>query len=234
MTEKSKTDNSTREFEEKHLPPSAVKTPLKTKEENEEELTSVGIDSLIKASEKLMNINRGLIPADERDSLVFKQVLNTDDLIAERIKLDAGKLRNSIMFKLSKTRNLQNFPSNVFNDYGIGHIISNPLSLPSEEINPMALLEQMARVTLFGPGGVSSPDAISTEAQNVHPSQFGFVDPIATSESSKAGADLRMASETRINNKGEFLTKVRERKTGKLVWLTPEELNNSVVAFTDK
>lgn len=143
---------------------------------------SVGLDSVIKATKKLLAINRGDTDSDERDSLRFKKILGPDDLIAERVRLDAGKLRNALMFKLSKNRSLKFFPSGAFDSYATGHIIGNPLSLPSEEINPVYNLDQQSRVTVFGPGGVSSADLVSEEAQNVHPSQFGVIDAVVGPE----------------------------------------------------
>lgn len=143
---------------------------------------SVGLDSLVKASKKLLAISRGDVDPDERDSLRFKRIYGPDDLISERIKLDAGKLKNSVMFKLSKTRSLKNLPSGVFDSYAMGYIIGSPLALPSEEINPLYNMDQQSRITVFGQGGLSSADMVSEEAQNVHPSQFGILDTIAGPE----------------------------------------------------
>lgn len=143
---------------------------------------SVGVGSLIKATQKLLAINRGETDSDERDSLRFKKILGPDDLIAERVRLDAGKVRNMLMSKLNKTKSLKYFPTGAFDSYATGHIIGNPLSLPSEEINPIYNMDQQSRVTVFGPGGVSSSDLVSEEAQNVHPSQFGVIDAVVGPE----------------------------------------------------
>jgi DNA-directed RNA polymerase beta subunit len=204
---------------------------------NEEETlypkTKVGVDSLIAASKKLLAINKGEAEPDDRDALKFKRVLNVDDLMAERARMDAGKLRNALMWKLSKTRSLQNFPSNIFDSYTVGHIVSNNLSLPSEEINPLYNLDQSSRLTVFGQGGISSVDVVNEEAQNVNPSSFGFLDPLVTPDGMKAGVDSRMTYTTRIGHNGKLYTKVRNKRTGKLQWLTPEELETFTVAFPD-
>lgn len=194
----------------------------------------VGIDSLIGATKKLLAVNRGEAEPDDRDSLRFKRVLNVDDLLAERTRLDAGKLRNSIMFRLSKVKNLKHFPANAFDSYMLGHIVSNSLSLPSEEINPLYLLDQQSRLSVFGQGGINSVESTTKESQNVNPTQFGFIDPLASPDGMKAGLDTRLAYSTRIGkNDGRLYTKVKERKTGKYVWVTPDELADSTVAFPD-
>lgn len=195
------------------------------------EKVPVGVDSLVAASKKLLAINRGEIEPDERDSLKFKRVYNVDDLLAERTRMDAGKLRNNIMFKLSKARSLKHLPSGVLDSYMTGHIIGNALSLPSEEINPLYLQDQQSRVTVFGQGGISSPDAVSTEAQNVHPSIFGFLDAVAGPEGIRIGVDARLAQNTRLGMDGRLYTRVRNKRTGKLVWLTPDELETATIAF---
>lgn len=150
--------------------------------ESEGPKTKVGVQSLLSASKKLLDINKGLAGPDERDALQNTRILNVDDLISERIKLDAGKLRNSLLYKLSKTKSFKNLSSGYFDDYAKGHIIGNPLSAPSEEINPLMILEQSSRVTKFGPGGIGMLDALTIDSQNIHPSQFGFIDTIATPE----------------------------------------------------
>ena len=196
------------------------------------EKTSVGIPSLIGATKKLLAISRGEVEPDDRDNLRFKRVYNIDDLLAERTRMDAGKLRNSIMYRLSKVRNLQSFPTNAFDPYVLGHIIGNSLSLPSEEINPLYLLDQQSRLTVFGQGGLGSVDAASKEAQNVNSSQFGYVCPIASPDGMKAGLDTRLASQTRISKRGgQLLTKVYDRKRKKYVWVTPDVISNSTVAL---
>lgn len=202
-------------------------------DEDKNPSVSVGLGSLVKASKKLLDINRGILEPDERDSLKFKNILNVDDLMEERIKLDAGKLKNILMFKLAKQRHLKNMQSGYFDSYASGHIVGNSLSSPSEEINPIMILEQSNRITQMGVGGIGSEEAITREAQNVHPSQFGFIDTISSPESIRSGIDVRLSNNTRLSTNNELLTRVIDKKTGKKVWLTPQELENSIVAFPD-
>ena len=201
--------------------------------EDSEEDAPVGLNSLVNASKKLLAINRGQVEPDERDSLRYKRIYGTDDLIKERIDLDAGKLKNTLMFNLSKNKSLKYFKPGYFDSYATGHIVGNSLSAPSEEINPLQILEQAYRVTQMGEGGIGSEEAITAEAQNVHPSQFGFIDPNETPESIRAGIDARLVRNIRLSNDGRPLLKVREKKSGKSVWLDPEELSEAIVAFPD-
>lgn len=212
--------------------PQTLRTEQYVDDDDIYEKASVGIPSLIGATKKLLAISRGEADVDDRDNLKFKRVYNIDDLLAERTRMDAGKIRNSVMYRLSKVRNLQSFPTNVFDPYITGHIIGNSLSLPSEEINPLYLLDQQSRLTVFGQGGLGSVDAASKEAQNVNSSQFGYVCPIASPDGIKAGLDTRLASQTRISKKGgQLLTKLYDRKRKKYVWVTPDIIANATVAL---
>jgi hypothetical protein len=139
--------------------------------------TPIGIRGIIAATEKLLAINRGLTEPDERDSMQFKQLMTPDKLMRERVKMDADKVRLNLMRRVARFKNLKPVNAGVFDSYATGLIIGNPLSSPLEEINPMHLVEQARRVTHMGPGGLPSEDAISIDAQMVHPSQFGFVSP---------------------------------------------------------
>ena len=63
----------------------------------------IGVEGLLAASKKLLAINKGEAQPDNRDSLRFKQLLNVDDLIAERAALDAGKIKKSFPVSYRKT-----------------------------------------------------------------------------------------------------------------------------------
>ena len=218
---------------------SKIKTKAKTikfaainyQVQEDEEDIPVGVDSLVNASKKLLAINRGQVDADERDALRFKRIYNTDDLIQERIDLDAGKLKNQLMFNLSKARTLKYFKPGYFDSYASGHIVGNSLSAPSEEINPLNVLEQVYRVTQLGEGGIGSDRAVTADAQNIHSSIFGFMDPSETPESSRAGIDSRLVPNVRLGKDGNPYLRVREKKTGKLVWLNPSEISDAIIAF---
>lgn len=139
-----------------------------------EEYVPVGLNGVLAATENLLAVNRGLRPPDERDSSQFKKTFRTHQLAAERIRLDAGKLRRSLMYRAAKTRNLQGVHSFYFDPYFEGQLLSNPLSAPLEEINPLQLVEQSRRITLMGPGGLGSAQSITEDAQALRPDSFGY------------------------------------------------------------
>jgi DNA-directed RNA polymerase beta subunit len=102
-----------------------------------------------------------------------------------------------------------------------------------EEINPMHIREQMRRITLMGDGGLTSDDSISTDAQNVHPSEFGFIDSISGPESSRIGVDTRAAYGSKIGSDGNVYQRFFDRKKNKHVWLSARDLEGKIVGLPD-
>ena len=191
------------------------------------------VDTILAATEKLLAVNRGEAEPDERDSLEFRRVMTPDKLFAERVSLDADKLRRVAMRRIAKTRNLQPIGAGHFDNYAEGLIVGHPLSSPLEEINPLALAEQARRITSMGPGGLPSEDSITAEAQALHPSQFGFISSIEGPESSKIGVDTRLAWGARVGDDGKIYQQFVHKPSGKKKWVSPNDLVNKTVGLPD-
>lgn len=198
-----------------------------------EEYMSVGVDGVLAASEKLLAMNRGLVKADERDSLRYQKIFRPNNLFRERIKMDSGKIGRSIMYQAAKRRNLSGLLPGAFDGYIDAVLRGNPLTSPLEEINPMQLKENSRRITKMGPGGIPSEDSITNEAQAVHASQFGFIDPISGPESSRAGIDVRAAYGTKVGSNGRIYQKFLDRRTGKYKWMNASDIADLVVKIPD-
>ena len=153
-----------------------------------------------------------------------------DKLLSERIYLDADKLFLKSMRRIIRQRNLNSVGVNHFDKYSEGLIIGNPLSMPLEEINPLHLVEQARRVTQMGPGGLGD-DSITEEAQNLHPSEFGFLSALEGPESERIGVDTRLAYGTKIGSDGLIYQKYRNKRTGAKEWLSPVDVAGKVVGI---
>lgn len=147
-----------------------------------EEYQSVGIGGILAATEKQLAVNRGLENTDERDSMQFQKVFRPHALFRERVKMDSGKLARTAMYRAAKSKNLSGIGPGYFNGYIDSVLVGNPLTSPLEEINMMQLVTNARRITRMGPGGLPGSESITEEAQAVHPSQFGFIDPISGPE----------------------------------------------------
>jgi biotin carboxyl carrier protein len=110
-------------------------------------------------------------------------------------------------------------------------LLESGLGNAVEEINPAELYDQMWRVTRMGEGGIPSMDAVPDSSRNVHSSQFGFVDPIATPESGRTGVDNRLAYNTRKGPGGLLYSRYLNPKTGREEWKSPRDILDTTVAF---
>lgn len=202
-----------------------------------EELVPVGLDGILLSTEKLLAINRGEDTPDQRDSYAFKRVWGVDRHVSERVRLDAGKTRLKMLRRVARDRSLKSLPHMPFNEYGTGLLLgdedANPLASSPEQINPMHIADQARRMTQKGPGGILSDSAITTEAQAVDPSQFGFVSPLEGPESGLSGIDVRLASGVRVGSDGRLYQQFRNARTGQVEWKTPSDLASAVVSFGD-
>ena len=140
-----------------------------------EEYIPVGVDGLLAATKKLRSVSRGEAEPDLRDSFRYKKIFTTPDLIAERIQLDAGKVRKTLLQRAAKMRNLNSLSSGHFTPYTEGQLLQNRLSSPFEQINMLQNLEQNRRITQMGDGGLSSSRSITEDAQALDTSTFGFL-----------------------------------------------------------
>jgi DNA-directed RNA polymerase beta subunit len=195
----------------------------------------VTAQSLIRATQKMLNVSKGVEDQDDRDSTMFSNIYSVEDLLQERIDKDAGKLARTLLFKARRNRNLKGVPRGALDNYIYhpreGLMLGSGLAMPLEETNPLHVLEQSGRITKLGVGGIGSAEAITDEARNVNNSQFGFVDPIAGPEGTAIGIDVRSAYRTFKGNDRRLYGEFKDVGSGEMQYLPPEDVLNKVVAF---
>ena len=192
--------------------------------------------TLLSASKKLLDIHRGGVDTDDRDSLEFKTFHSVDDFLKERIGLDARSLKSKMGLKLEAHDGMirKAIPSAPFSKSVRGFLTTSALSAIPMQINPMELLDQAVRVTSLGEGAISNERAIPTEARNLHSTHFGIMDPSRTPETFKAGIDIRTAISTHRDEKGNLYGAFTNVKSGGRERLNPSDLMKSVIAFPNE
>jgi DNA-directed RNA polymerase beta subunit len=193
----------------------------------------VGVGGMIAATEKLLHVNQGVADPDDRDASQFKRLYTVPHLLRERIRLDADKSKRSLLRFSARTKSLKAARPFLFDGYMDGQLVGNPLTMPLEEINPMHILEQSRRITQMGPGGIGSEDSITGQMQAVKASEFGFIDPLAGPESSLAGVDVRASWGTKYGRDGRIYQRMKNRRTGKMEWVSPDDLKNKILKLPD-
>lgn len=191
--------------------------------------------TLLKASQKLLDVHREGVDTDDRDSLAFQALHGVDDFIRERIQLEGRNLSKKVKGKISgagKTPTLaQVMPASPFTRSLRSFVTNAALSAIPTQINPMEIIDSAVRVTNLGEGGISSERAVPSEARNLHHTHFGVIDPARTPESFRAGIDLRASLWTKRDEDGRMYTLMRNAKTGYLEDVPVRKLEESTVAF---
>lgn len=197
--------------------------------------SSVDGSAMLAASSNLLQTHQGKREPDDRDSLQFKELWSTEDFIKERLeknKYDIARrirrtLNNDRRTTIDKIINPDVFSSNVESFF-----TTDDKSSAVEQLNPLQMLAGMGKVTIMGSGGVGSDRAVTTEMRNIHPSHFGFIDPVHTPESDRIGANLNLPIGT--TKDGHEIKKVLKDKNGNNVTLSVKDAFNSYISFPDQ
>ncbi len=194
----------------------------------------VGPDALLASVGKILAVNRGHAQEDDRDHLANMQVWTPERMFKERVERDAGGIRRATLWRAASKRSLDSLQAGSFTPYMNSVLVGSGLGAPLAGINPLETASSVLKITRMGQGGISSADAVPEESRSVHPSQFGFIDPIVTPESLSAGIDLRLTQGTRIGSDGHLYQQFRNVRTGKDEWVNPVHLAGKNLAFPNE
>ena len=186
-------------------------------------------DAMLSTTAKLLAVSRGEAEPDDRDHLANQMFLGAEDLYAERAKR-AGPALSRLLWQATYSKSLRRVQPNALTSQVQGALLDSGLGNPLEEVNAADVYDQLSRVTRLGTGGISSLDSIPLDSRSVQPSHFGYIDPIRTPESLKAGVDGRMTADVRKGDNGVLYSRFKDR-TGNDQWLTPEQVAGSPVAL---
>jgi len=192
---------------------------------------NLSLDAMLDTTKKLLAVQRGEAEVDDRDDLSYQTFLGPEDLFSERVRRDHGRTRQELLRKASMSGNLSKVSSGALTKQIEQAIMGSGLAQVIEEINPSEIFDKQSRVTRLGEGGIGSLDSIPAESRNVQSSYLGFIDPLRTPESLRAGIDSNMARGARKGRDGRIYSRYHDHKTGEEVWKSPQEVADLVVAF---
>ena len=190
-------------------------------------------DAILAVTKKLLAVSRGESDHDDRDHLAYQHVVGPEDILSERVAKDRAGERRGLLFKASGRGNLGWLGAGVLQKQLDSALLESGLGQNLEEVNNSEMLDKMTGITRMGEGGIPSMDAVPDEARSVQPSHAMFIDPIRTPESSRAGIDLYMASNSRKGRDGTIYGRFTDAKSGQGVWKSPQDIADSVIAFPD-
>jgi len=191
-------------------------------------------EALLRTSTRMLNISRQKEKPDDRDSLVFKELYSIEDYLDERLHNSIKEITRRIHNNLDRKVKVRDIVStDILNKPVQAFFTSTSVSAFSDQTNPVASLSGQTKTTIMGEGGVQSGHAITTDAKLINPSHLGFLDPIKTPESEKAGVVLQLAMGAKKVGK-DLVTTIYNRRTKKLEEVTPLQMYEAYVAYPDQ
>ena len=226
---------------------------------------TIGVDAaqidkrvLLNSFRKLKRVATKEETPDDRESLALKMALSPSDLIAEAVGRDpeVNKFRRSTASKLRSIKwkvrdaeargekdpyakiDVTQFISGQFNPKIESKLTRSMLQQSVSSVNPLDTLSASTQTTIMGEGAITSDRGVPSEAKLISPSSLGFIDPVHTPESDRAGVNLNLSGRARVRPSAsgkfsELATTVFD-KQGREVELTPAQMLNVTLGSPDQ
>lgn len=194
---------------------------------------SISPESMLTATKKMVAVHKGDEEPDDRDHLAYQTLLGPEDLLGERIRT-ASRVLRPLLWKTTLNKNLSRIQPGFLSKHLQAAITGSGVGQAMEEVNPAEIVDQMTRVTRMGEGGIPSIDSIPDDSRSVHPSQFSFIDPLRTPESSRVGVDTRLSSKALKGQDGRIYAPFQDPRTGQTHYLSPQDVADQKVAFPEE
>ena len=186
-------------------------------------------------SRKLIDVSSGAKPADDTENLMFKHVKLVDHLLSKKIETDFKKKLTA-----SLTRNIKNkdtikdiIQPGLFTKSIKSFFNESKIAEPSEQINPLHMISTRDKITLKGEGGITNEHTVSMDMKALHPSYFGFIDPLHTPDGAP-GLVNHIALGASIDSTEKLSNMFYDAKNGKLKRLTVVSIFDKYIATPDQ
>ncbi|MGB9706808.1 MAG: DNA-directed RNA polymerase subunit beta [Microgenomates group bacterium] len=189
----------------------------------------------------LLNLQNGRGVVDDIDNLGNRRLKQVGELIAESaFRVGLLRLERAVKEKMSLFSTDQKVtPSQVVNARPVIAAINeffrtNQLSTILDQTNPLSELDNLRRISVMGPGGITRERA-SFSIRDINASQYGRICPIRSPEGPNIGLVTYLALYAKVNEYGFLETpyfqvekvkrgrKVKMRVTDKIVYLSPDD-----------
>ena len=188
------------------------------------------------ATSKMLQVQAGKVPEDDRDNLVFKDLRSVGDYAYD--KMTDWRVQRSLKAKMLRQINTASAPRQVvrtelFNKPLLDTFRKNAAVRVADQVNPVEMVSSAMATTIMGPGGIKSENAIVDEAKLINPSHLGFLDPLHTPEGSRTGVTLHLPIGVKKVGK-EPMVPVYNLHTGKRELIGPRTFMRSSVVLPDQ
>nr|YP_009668539.1 RNA polymerase beta subunit [Haplomitrium blumei]QCW59315.1 RNA polymerase beta subunit [Haplomitrium blumei] len=163
---------------------------------------------ILSAINYLIGLKFGVGALDDIDHLKNRRVCSVSDLLRDQLKIALNRLESSIRqtirgatkrkHSLTPRSLVTSTPLVTTSKEFFG---SHPLSQFLDQTNPPTEIVHKRRLSSLGPGGLTRRTA-SSQVRDIHPSHYGRICPIETSEGINAGLIASLAIHAGINALG--------------------------------
>jgi DNA-directed RNA polymerase subunit beta len=199
----------------------------------------------------LIGLQNGQGKVDDIDSLSNRRVRRIGELVATTaFRLGLLRLERSIREKMSLAKaDVEITPSILVNPRPVIAAISdffrrNRLSTILDQTNPLSELDNLRRLSVMGPGGVTRERA-SFSMRDINASQYGRICPVRSPEGPNIGLVTYLALYARVNQYGFLETpyrkvvkgtrggKTKMRVSDQIVYLASDEEENHYITHAE-
>nr|YP_009476780.1 RNA polymerase beta subunit [Adenocalymma acutissimum]AVM81310.1 RNA polymerase beta subunit [Adenocalymma acutissimum] len=186
---------------------------------------------ILAAADYLIGLKFGMGTLDDMNHLKNKRIRSVADLLQEQFGLSLVRLENVVRETIGKAieRKWIPTPQNLVTSRPLTIIYESffglhPLSQVLDQTNPLTQIVHGRKLSYLGPGGVRGRTA-SFPIRDIHPSHYGRICPIDTSEGINVGLIGSLAIHARMDHWGSLESpfyEISERSTGlRLLYLSP-------------
>ncbi len=168
---------------------------------------------VIQLIRRMININNGVLAADDIDHLGNRRGKTVGELIQNKLRIGLRRMERVIKERMSIRDQDQLSPITLINIRPVVAALreffgSSQLSQFMDQTNPLAELRHKRTLSALGPGGLRRERA-GFDVRDVHHSHYGRICPIETPEGPNIGLIGRLASFARVNEYGFIETPYR-------------------------
>lgn len=199
-------------------------------------------EDLVSALSRLIELNHGVGEPSDIDHLGNRRVRTVGELIQGQLRIGFIQLERVVKERMSlQARDQLPKPLAIISTRPVearlhSFFASSQLSQYHEQVNPLAGLEHLRRLSVKGPGGLTAERA-SFSVRDAHYTHYGRICPVKTPEGTSIGLTTHLALYARVNELGFLETPYRKIKKGagksvvtnQIVYLTSSQEDQYVI-----
>ncbi|OGY07706.1 MAG: DNA-directed RNA polymerase subunit beta [Candidatus Blackburnbacteria bacterium RIFCSPHIGHO2_02_FULL_39_13] len=202
---------------------------------NEPENWTLRLEDVVAALRYLIGLQNGEGKVDDIDHLANRRVRCVGELVlASAFRAGMVRLERSVKEKMSltSTDDVVN-PSALVNARPLMATLndffrSNQLSAILDQTNPLSEIDNIRRLSVMGPGGITKERA-SFSIRDINASQYGRIDPVRSPEGPSIGLVTYLALFSRVNEFGFLEAPYRKVEKVKQESKTRMKVTNEII-----